>query len=270
MNLYEIVRRYDQVGDHRTGSDCEAATEQWLCDTLTSLGAEVEFHEYRYEHYHAQSEVHIDQRSVISMPLYYEVVGEIRHRKNVATAAIKIEANEDRIYKRIQALTAQAKSEGREALILSTLCANESLHALNVTPVLKNTLPVILIPGSEASNLERAEITFDFDAGLSEKTCRNIIAYFGTKPVDRSLVITTPITGWFSCAGERGTGIAIAIELARQLSQFRPVSLVLTTGHELGYLGGFKFTDTLKSGPQAVIHIGSCVGAAQSSLLLVS
>ena len=38
------------------------------------------------------------------------------------------------------------------------------------------------------------------------------------------MVVTTPISGWFVCGGERGPGVALLLGLARQLADATAVS----------------------------------------------
>ena len=93
-----------------------------------------------------------------------------------------------------------------------------------------------------------------------------LFAEFGAESSSVKIVITTPISGWFECAGERGTGVALAIALAEYLSSYFAVELVLASGHELGYLGGFKYTESLIQPPAAVIHLGSSLATINSAL----
>ena len=66
----------------------------------------------------------------------------------------------------------------------------------------------------------------------------NIVARFrSADSTDQALVLTTPVSGWFNCAGERGCGIAIALILAEKLSAHCNVDLLLASGHELGFAG---------------------------------
>lgn len=54
------------------------------------------------------------------------------------------------------------------------------------------------------------------------------------------LVIMTPRSGWWTCASERGGGIACWLEVMRAMSRTKPVREVLfvaSSGHELGQLG---------------------------------
>ena len=266
MNLINLVAAYDNLGYHRTGIYSEPDTERLLCESLTLHGCKIEFHEYSYLHFTADSCVRLNDGEIVSIPLYYESVNSVRNSSNLEIASIDTSQDEIKVYFEIQAIMRRAKRNFRDAVVLATRCESDLLHALNVTPVLKNNLPVILIPGTQAELISNQIILVETEASVIEKTGRNIIANFGDHKLGNSLEITTPVSGWFHCAGERGTGISLAINLAAYLGSSRPVTLVLTTGHELGYLGGFEFTQSLERGPTGVIHIGSCVGASNSEL----
>ena len=73
---------------------------------------------------------------------------------------------------------------------------------------------------------------------------------------DDVLVIGTPITGWFSAASERGTGIGVMLTLARLLAargpQKQTVMFLGTSGHEVGFLGLQRF---VQANPQLLKHI---------------
>ena len=266
MNLIDLVAAYDNLGYHRTGFCSEPKTGQLLCKSISQPGCKIEFHEYPYLYCAAESRVRLDNEEIISIPLYYESVNAVRNSSNVEIASVDTLQDEIQVYSEIQGITERAKQKFRDAVVLATHCDSNSLHALNVTPVLKNNLPVILVPGTQSEFLSNQAIAVESEASMCEKTGRNIIAYYGDHKLENSLVITTPVSGWFQCAGERGTGISLAINLAAYLGSSRPVTLVLTTGHELGYLGGFEFTNSLEQGPAGVIHIGSCVGASNTEL----
>jgi hypothetical protein len=60
------------------------------------------------------------------------------------------------------------------------------------------------------------------------------------------LVVMTPRSGWWTCASERGGGIACWLELMRELKTgplARDVVFVASSGHELGHLGINAFVD---------------------------
>jgi hypothetical protein len=81
----------------------------------------------------------------------------------------------------------------------------------------------------------------------------------------------TPRSGWYTCASERGGGIACWLELMRTLRYAQPtrdVLFVASSGHELGHLGIDVF---VKNRPGIVstaigwIHLGASIGAATGS-----
>lgn len=82
----------------------------------------------------------------------------------------------------------------------------------------------------------------------------------------------TPRSGWWHCAGERGGGIAIWLEVARRvrlLKLRRSVRFLATTGHELGFLGlGWYFDTDPGLAPNATgwLHLGANIGAVDSTL----
>jgi hypothetical protein len=83
------------------------------------------------------------------------------------------------------------------------------------------------------------------------------------------LVIMTPRSGWWTCASERGGGIACWLELMRAMRGMQPardVLFVASSGHELGQLGieiyAERRPDLIKHS-RAWIHFGANIGAAQ-------
>jgi hypothetical protein len=83
----------------------------------------------------------------------------------------------------------------------------------------------------------------------------------------RTLVISTPRSGWFGCAGERGTGLAAWWLLSRWAAKSKlPVNLALiaTSGHEYEYAGGERFIAELAPKPKDTalwVHFGANVAA---------
>ena len=103
--------------------------------------------------------------------------------------------------------------------------------------------------GQDAAGLNPdAVVVRSVNAGPSEDAEKGDF----THPV----VVTTPLSGWFGCAGERGTGIAIALELAKRLASSYPVTVVGATGHELEYYGAKRHLETMAVQPAAVVHVG--------------
>ncbi len=82
----------------------------------------------------------------------------------------------------------------------------------------------------------------------------------------RWIVISTPRSGWFGCAGERGSGLAVWLALARWAATALPhhnLAFVCNSGHEYEYLGSEKmFAAKLPPAPADTafwLHLGANV-----------
>lgn len=83
----------------------------------------------------------------------------------------------------------------------------------------------------------------------------------------RWLVVSTPRSGWYVCAGERGPGVAAWLWLARWASrtlQTHNLAFVCNTGHEYEYLGAAEALKTFTPKPADThfwLHLGANVAA---------
>jgi hypothetical protein len=146
---------------------------------------------------------------------------------------------------------------GADAAILATTGGGGRLVALNRAPVLGSGFPTVLVPGSALPRLRQAAVHLDLDARLEPSASATVIGHLGQGDAAPPVVVATPLSGWFRCAGERGTGIAIALQLAKDLAERWPVMVVGTTGHELQYLGLRRFLAAHTLHPSAVIFLGA-------------
>jgi hypothetical protein len=135
--------------------------------------------------------------------------------------------------------------------------------------------PVLQVSSEDAAFLEEsarqgADVHLTAQAKRATAEAFNVVATLAG--ADRSLpplVVMTPRSGWWTCASERGGGIACWIELMRQLKTVRlprDVVFVASSGHELGHLGINAFVDKrpgLVSNSAGWMHFGANIGAAQ-------
>lgn len=79
----------------------------------------------------------------------------------------------------------------------------------------------------------------------------------------RWLVVSTPRSGWFTCAGERGGGIAAWLHLARWAGRAAPgydLAFVCNSGHEYQYLGAEELLHNVAPPPEKTafwLHLGA-------------
>ena len=68
---YEIVRIFSEIGIHRTGTQGDRDTLQWLGSELAVDGADVSFHSFPYHHFDAELIVRSAGKSIEAESLYY-------------------------------------------------------------------------------------------------------------------------------------------------------------------------------------------------------
>jgi hypothetical protein len=142
--------------------------------------------------------------------------------------------------------------------------------------------PVIQVPEEAWSTLEEAErqaaiAKLNVVARRTKTSARNVVGSVpGHEATLAPLVVLTPRSGWWYCAGERGGGIAILVEVARRIASDplqRRVVFLATTGHELGFVGAKRYLDKhpgLASGAEFWVHLGANIGASESHLVVRS
>lgn len=260
-DLFAIVSRYAELGAHRTGTPVDAATTDWLESLLAELGADVVRHPFTFSMFDgtaigsgAADGVHLE-------PLYYSAVGTYDDQAAcICSIGFDDDHGDDAIRTRVHEICEQARAAGATIAIAATLSASGGLCAINRAPAVPGDVAICLAPGHALAQLQRSYAGVRFQAELRTGRSENLTAFFpGEQRNERPLVITTPVSGWFACAGERGTGIAIAMSVAKELSRHVPVLLVLPSGHELGYLGAARFVETFDHPVRGVLHLGSCV-----------
>jgi hypothetical protein len=260
--LFDVVTRYAAIGQHRTGTPADARTIEWFRDLVLAAGASrVEILPYRFERYEASFGVCIGGAEVPAFPLFYEGFGTVCTR-HPAIASIDTRLPEGSLNAWLAEFTGEALRAGAAAGVLATRAPGGRLCAINRPPGRKSGLPTLCVAGAESGRLRTEPIELWMKASRHDGSSANVLARFGDPDDPRPVMVTTPLSGWFECAGERGTGIAIAVALAAELAGRYTVVLAATTGHELGYLGAKHLAAAGAVEPHAVIHIGSSIAAA--------
>jgi hypothetical protein len=170
---------------------------------------------------------------------------------------------------------AEAVRRGAAGVVLVTTGPTGEAIALNVSthrPGVER--PVAILAPREAGPFvaaaaEGRAATLVLDGqggGRARRAAFNLIARLDRKAA-RTLVVSTPRSGWFGCAAERGSGLAIWLWLARWLAQADlgvNVELLATSGHEYEYLGGERYLAEAAPAPAATrlwVHIGASAAA---------
>ena len=255
--LYGLVQEYSNLGFHRTGTPVDQATIEWFERQLSIIGARVEKAPYRFQRYAAEWILAVDGQELESLPLFYESAGSFVS-SSPYVGAVDVSDPSTMAYKFEEQIEV-ARRSGAGVAVLSTIGREGLLVVPNRAPVLGSGFPTILAAGSSLEGLQRGSVYVSLSAEIEDSESANVVGYLGEGDFSRPVVVTTPLSGWFHCAGERGTGIAIALELAESLARSYPVMVVGATGHELEYLGAKKYLEANPLQPAAVIHLGASV-----------
>jgi hypothetical protein len=257
--LFQLVEEYAALGVHRTGTATQHTTVDWLADQLSSRGAAVERQEIAFERYVADWSVTIDGDDIEALPLFYEATGTATTdapRRWPAFAPPGVGPLG------VSGSLEQSDAPPGELVVAATQNLLGLLAVSNRSPTEGSGAHVLQVAGRYGGALaEGAPVRASIDARIETSTCHNVVARFGDpEAAERLVVVTTPISGWFACAGERGTGIAAAIDLAARLAKETPVLFLGATGHELGAFGGIDFHKMFGGHVDTLIHVGANVG----------
>lgn len=135
-------------------------------------------------------------------------------------------------------------------------------------------LPVLFV-GAEDGRALRARsgqnFSFTLDADYGEGESANVVVTIPGQSRD-TLIVGTPVNGWFSTASERGSGVGSLLTLARHYAArfaskppAKTLVFLFTGGHEVGFLGLQRYIDAhpdVLADTYAYVHLGASVAGA--------
>lgn len=283
--LYQDVFTYDALGLHRSASAADEATSDWLINRLGSVGFTVE------RQYFPCPTVDLIEHRIECGDQVFEALPAWPPIFTPAEGlgGALAEAGADDLNGCIALLVlpyggaSWAAGGKREAVLevirrgaLGVIVINEGpssdIIALNADPCAPPwPVPVLIAAARDRAALEAAASEGArmrlVCVGRNEPDARasNVVAR--RRSGGRRLVVSTPKSGWFRCAAERGSGVAIFLALAKTLAQEGEADLtfIATSGHELAYAGARAFLHE-QAPPLDVdlwLHLGANVAAQQ-------
>ncbi|MBL7165558.1 MAG: hypothetical protein ISS55_03630 [Dehalococcoidales bacterium] len=284
-NLYQDVVTYSSFGDHRTATDGEEKTTDWMAERFSACGLDVSLQTFSQETYFVDNTfLTVDREEMGCFPLWPPTwtgqtpvqgrliatntgrdipEGSIVLLKPSFSHGAPAFSNEED-----NAAIRAAAGAGAIAAVVISNGPSDGIHAYNTpTETARWPIPVVLTPKQNEAALVKAaerhgEVSLLLDGtDIPKAQPRNIIAKLNRG--DDIIVISTPKSGWFTCAGERGPGVALSLALARWASERNSdVSYLFdaNTGHETGGTGIRRFLEDLAPSPDrtlAWIHLGA-------------
>ncbi len=287
------IRAFEGFGIHRTGWPGDDRTSEWLRAELTAAGAPAEMERFSFPRVEVQrARLTWSDGSVDGEPMYDGgftriggLTGDLGEDGDpepfgkilVATSALR----GDRRWTAPDARAhyAALENEGVLGIVVPSGDPDGEIVVRNAEHIRQPFgVPVLQVASKEARRLSAAlllggEATLEIDADRLNSRATNVIATLpGTDEAAAPLVVMTPKSGWFTCAAERGGGIAIWLALAEGLaalpSRRRTVHFVASSGHELHHAGLEEFMKkraALPKGAHAWLHLGASIGAKNAT-----
>jgi len=282
-----LVHAYDNQGDHRTATDGDIAAANWLVEEARKAGAEGTLESFELRRIEPRTcYVNANNRRIEGVPLFDatftdEIGVSGRFGPLGSEAEIGLTESEpsrltDPGSESRRAVLTEVRQSRHKAVVLITRGRRPGLFLLNApaftTP---SGPPTLQVSSTEADWLHeqakaRAHITVVARVDRTPSRASNVTARVaGTDPRLCPVVVSTPRSGWWRCAGERGGGIACWLEAVRTVARAKPKRDCLFaafSGHEISWLG---MQDYLRRRPDVVrqahlwLHFGANIGAPQ-------
>jgi hypothetical protein len=277
----EVLRSYDAQGIHRTGTDVDRASGEWLREQARSAGAAVSLQSFPLERLEiSQAFVEVGGRRIDGLPFFDAGLTSASgisapigpggvHVATADAAAISTEG---------EFLASLRRDRTARAIIVLTAGGTPGLVPSNARRFAEPYgCPVLQVPAAPGQELlataasSGSPVRVVCEAARIPATAVNVVAEVPGRDRDLApVVVITPRSGWWHCASERGGGIACWIETvhaAASASLPRRVLCLASSGHELGHLGLDRFLHAeapLVKGAHAWVHLGANIGAGPS------
>ncbi|BBE34143.1 hypothetical protein [Sphingosinicella microcystinivorans] len=161
---------------------------------------------------------------------------------------------------------------GAKAAIIITNGPTGKIIALNAdgkTPMFKGPVALLAPLDAEpflAAAMTHSQATFTLTGKSGRRAAFNVVGRIN-RGKGRWLVVSTPRSGWFGCAGERGGGIAAWLDLARRMPAALPghdLAFLCNSGHEYENLGAEEALKAVAPKPEDTdfwLHLGANLAA---------
>jgi hypothetical protein len=277
-----ILERYQSFGDKAAGGPGDIVSGEWLEGELKAMGYAVARQGFEVPAYEGEAptlavgraKASLIPQAIVAPTGEAGLTGPLRIGGGADGIALLVlpharwSTAKGEVERQVQGLT----RAGAQAVVLVTTGPTGEACALN-TPADKALFdrPVAVMAPKDAEPFlqaaARGEATTLRMSGRSfRRPAFNVTAVLDRK-VARTLVLSTPRSGWFACAGERGTGLAAWLRLVAWAARTKlpvNVAVVATSGHEYEYAGGERYIAELAPKPADTalwVHLGANVAA---------
>jgi hypothetical protein len=289
--IEERIRRFESLGVHRTGWPADDQTSKWLVEELGTAGVPAEIDRFQFPRVEFRgAAITIAGERIEGVPLYdagftdyggidgelcEDTDSDIFGKIVIATSAERgvPEWSGFAISERIDELSEQ----GAVGLVIPHGDRDGQIVLRNAHRIEKpHALPVLQVAPRETRSLKAAlviggEGVLEADGERLNSNAQNVVATIeGADPEAAPIGIVTPKSGWYTCAAERGGGIAVFLALAESLAAMgtppRTIHLLASSGHELDFAGIRAYARVHRAniaGAAGWLHLGASIGARE-------
>jgi hypothetical protein len=286
--LEQRLASWEEFGWHWTGSSVQQASAEWLAHEAGNAGMHCEVQTFPFSRTQVEvCSLNDDQHHEIGLPLFNHpntpasgLTGIIAVPPAAGDIALLMLSPQARVEDALAAALANAPKGGSyRAAIVVTTGALPGLAPLDVVPR-PMPLPVIQVSSEALGWINQAvaaqhRVTMLSRITQIDGTGRNVVAvHAGEDPQAAPLVVSTGMSGWGPCTGERGGPLSIWLQICAGLSVALPqrgVVMFAADGEELGGLGRSAFLShysELVAHAPAWLELGASLGSRDSTLQL--
>ena len=274
--IARVIEEYDLQGWHRSGTEVDGASARWLADRVADCGLEPTLERVPFDRLDpGPAYVQTGGRRAAGVPLFDggqtgpEGVSGSLGALGSGSAIGVTELGAEPMTRYLD-----ARRAAKHDAIVAVTPTGPGVALKNADHFLEPFGPPVLQVGSEARPHLAEQARRGSSARVVVSASRQPAETFNvtaTIPGRDSrlapVVVMTPRSGWWHCAGERGGGIACWLEVMRSMAGSGPargVLFVSTTGHEIGLLGIEAFLrerPAVLTGARLWVHFGANIGA---------
>jgi hypothetical protein len=280
--LYDDVKRYDSFGAHRYGSPGAMRALDWIAGELRTAGLTVSAQNFTMERQYdfESGSLRVSGRTLEVVPHWWIPEQAASFRLNATIAAtgdaggrfVRVTLPFDRaayLTAAHRAALDEAFARKPAAVLLTIDHPSGEIYTYNVDQDGKPwPVPVILVAPRDKPLLDAAERAGEaIEVEIKGRYRHDVAGHNVVGRIDRgrgrAIVVSTPVTSWFTSTCERGPGIAGFLAMARLTkTEFGSADLVFvaTAGHEIGHGGMSHFLRTLAPSPAGTLawaHFGA-------------
>ena len=274
---------WDSIEDHRTGTEGDRKTTDWLANLVEEAGGHPRIDEFKFtRRVLGHSFVSIDGTEINGIPLFD---APATPKKGIRGVAVTIESSSGIGIDSFTpndgntALTLARTKQQLDAIVAYSQSEVGGLSLLNADDFNSPFGPPVLQVSSKHRDLleeaksSKKECTVYVEFDQESTTASNVqVKIPGKEPDLPEVIIMTPKSAWWTCTAERCGGIAIWLACLRHFIKNQPkrsIEFTANTGHELGHLGLDHYLVSRKEKKQEThvwLHLGANFSATNSKI----